>query len=103
MASDNKSKVTEIIPGTPGNVSAIGSANAPFIYTDWIGSHGIGANSVVSITLEASRHMTVGRDSVTDRVVVAHVRMPFDTIMALKEAITQVELLAKKPPTGTKQ
>jgi len=47
---------TENIPAVAGQVSAIGSMNAPFIFTDWIGSNGI-HGGVVNITLEAVRHM----------------------------------------------
>ncbi len=88
--------ITEIIPSQADHVSGIGSLGAPFIYTDWIGSHGHNG-SVANFTLEAMRHMLVGEKNVRDRVVVAHLRMPLHTMRALKEAIEQVELMLKPP------
>lgn len=76
--------------------------NAPFIFTDWIGSHGI-RGGVVNITLEAVRHMLINEKTAADRVVVAHLRMPYTSLGALKEAIAQIELVAAGVPTGTKQ
>jgi len=93
---------TENIPAAEGQVSAIGSMAAPFIFSDWIGSHGI-RGGVANITLEAVRHMLINEKPVADRVVVAHLRMPYGSLPALKEAIAQIELLAKEPATETKQ
>ncbi len=90
-----KSSVTvEIIPSQADQVSGIGSAGAPFIYTDWIGNFGHNAG-VATFTLEALRHMTVGAQTVRDRVVVAHLRMPIHTMEQLKKSIEQVELMLK--------
>jgi hypothetical protein len=90
--------ITEVIPSRAGDVSGIGSLGAPFIYTDWIGSHGHNG-AVVNFTLEAVRHMMVGGKTVNDRVVVAHLRMPLHTMMALRN---QVELLLQPVPEGPK-
>ena len=77
--------------------------NAPFIFSDWIGSHGI-RGGVANITLEAVRHMLAADEKVVaDRVVVAHLRMPYGSLAALKEAIAAIELMAKEPATETKQ
>ena len=93
---------TENFPAVAGQVSAIGSINAPFIFTDWIGSHGI-RGGVVNITLEAVRHMLINEKTAADRVVVAHLRMPYASLAALKEAVAQIELIAAGTPTGMKQ
>jgi hypothetical protein len=95
MADDVKPTVfTENIPSQAGQVSGIGSIGAPFIYTDWIGSHG-NNGGVATFTLEALRNMTVDEKTVSDRVVVAHLRMPLHTMRAFKAAIEAVELLIK--------
>jgi hypothetical protein len=56
----------------------------------------------VNITLEALRHLIVDKINVTDRIVVAHLRMPYHTMLALKAAIAEVERLtaeaAEKAP-----
>jgi hypothetical protein len=84
----------------PISVSGIGSLNAPFVYTDWIGPYGHNAG-IASFTLEAIRMMEVGGNEVHDRVVVVHLRMPLHTMAALKDAIGKVEAMLK-PPVGTK-
>jgi len=96
--SDGKSPIlSEIIPSQADQVSGIGSMSAPFIYTDWIASHGHSAG-VALFTLEAQRHMSVGDKMVRDRVVVAHLRMPIHTMRVLKKSIEQIELLIKPTP-----
>ena len=76
--------LSEVIPGRADHVSGVGSMGAPFIYTDWVGSHGHNGG-VASFTLEAFRNMDVGGNLVRDRIVVAHLRMPLHTMAALKE------------------
>jgi hypothetical protein len=51
----------------------------------------------VTVTLETHREVTVGDKAVRDRVVVAHLRMPVHTMLALKDAIQQIELMTKRP------
>lgn len=43
---------SEVLPQKAASVSGIGSLGAPFIYSDWIGSHGHNAG-VASFTLQA--------------------------------------------------
>jgi hypothetical protein len=92
---------TEIIPSQADQVSGIGSLGAPFVYTDWIGNYGHSAG-VAHFTLEALRYMTVGGTTHRDRVVVAHLRMPIHTMMALKASIEQVELMLKPAASSEK-
>jgi hypothetical protein len=98
--SDKPIIPSEVVPSKTDHVSGIGSAVAPFVYTDWIGSHGHNAG-VAQFTLEALRNMTVGDELVRDRVVVAHLRMPIHTMRALKNSIEKVEAMLK-PPAGQK-
>jgi hypothetical protein len=93
--------LTELIPSQAGGVSGIGSLGAPFVYTDWIGSHGHNGG-VATFTLMAQRNMEIDNRIVADRVVVAHLRMPLHTMAALKSAIEQVELMLKPPASDEK-
>jgi hypothetical protein len=87
--------VVEQIPSVQGGVSAIASANAPLIFFDVSPTSGY-YNGVAHITLEAIRSMSGGGSTATDRVVVAHLRMNFEGLMALKVAVANAELLAQK-------
>jgi hypothetical protein len=90
---------TESIPSQAGQTSALGSMSAPIIFADWIGTFGLANNGIVHIGLEAVRHMPVGGQSVADRVIVAHLRIPFATLAVLKQTIEKIELMAK--PSGS--
>lgn len=81
----------EVIPGVVGGVSAIASAHAPFIYFDGAANFSF-AGGVASITLEAIRFTSVGKDVLRDRVVVAHLRMSVAALKSLKHAIASIEL-----------
>ena len=105
MADEPKVKppvFTESIPSQAGQTSALGSMSAPIIFTDWIGTFGLGQNGVVHICLEAVRYMPVGDQSVADRVIVAHLRIPFATLGVLKQTLEKIELMAK-PPASTEK
>jgi hypothetical protein len=104
MADEPKVKLpifTESIPSQAGQTSAIGSMSAPIIFADWIGTFGLG-QGVVHICLEAVRHMPVSDQSIADRVIVAHLRMPFATLAVLKQTIEKIELMAKPPASAEK-
>ena len=100
--STNPPVFTESIPSQAGQTSALGSMSAPIIFTDWIGTFGLANNGIVHIGLEVLRHMPVGDQSVADRVIVAHLRIPFATLAVLKQAIEKIELM-EKPPAGTEK
>lgn len=94
---------TELIPSQAGQVSGIGSINAPIIYSDFIGTYGTNPDfTVANISLEAVRHMPVGDKSVADRVIVAHLRLPMRALAALKDAIEKIELMARPVPDAEK-
>jgi hypothetical protein len=94
---------TELIPSQAGQVSGIGSMNAPIIYSDFIGTYGTNPDfTVANISLEAVRHMPVGDRSVADRVVVAHPRLPMGALRSLKDAIEKIELMTRPVPETEK-
>jgi len=93
--------VTELIPSQAGGVSAVASANAPFIFFDEVA--GLGHyNGICHLTLNAMRFMSVGSEVRQDATVVAHLRMNWHALAALKDAIEKIELLAKPPASGEK-
>jgi hypothetical protein len=84
----------EVIPSVAGEISAVASAHAPFLYFDNAPVFGC-FNGVVRIMLEAVRTMpTPGQTVSTDRVIVAHLRMSIPAALALKAAIEGALLLA---------
>jgi hypothetical protein len=93
----SKPPVIETIPSITGEVSAIASAHAPFIYFDGAANFGIAAG-VANITLEALRHTSVGSQVMRDRVVVAHLRMSIPALRSLKDAIDGIELITSPSP-----
>lgn len=78
--------VTEILPAVQGEVSAIASANAPLIFFDAAVSFGFG-NGIGNVTLEAVRFMLVNGRQVSDRMIVAHLRIPVHALASLKAAV----------------
>jgi hypothetical protein len=95
--------ITEVLPSVGGAASGLASANAPFIYFDVIGTHGTNPErTVANISLEVFRHMPVGTASIADRVIVAHLRMPFHMVAALRATLDAIELLAKPVAEGPK-
>ena len=84
----------EVIPSVAGEISAVASAHAPFLYFDNISAFGY-VNNVVRITDEAVRDMpTPGQTVSLDRVIVAHLRMNIPAARALEAAIEGALLLA---------
>ena len=84
----------EVIPSVAGEISAIASAHAPFLYIDNASAFGY-FNGIVRITLEAGRNMpTPGQALSVDRVIVAHLRMNIPAALALKAAIEGALLMA---------
>jgi hypothetical protein len=95
--------IVENIPSVAGGVSAIASAQAPFIYFD--GAPNFGFNGgVANISLEAIRFMGLPGTSnvVADRITVAHLRMGVEGLLQLKAAIQGIELLAQPAADGKK-
>ncbi len=102
MADESdKPRPVEAIPSVQGGISAIASANAPFVYFDNAPFYGI-LNGIAQITLEANR--LFGADAtghaIYDRVVVAHIRCNIQAIKGLRGALDGVLLMAEPAPEG---
>lgn len=91
----------EAVPSRQGDTSAIASANAPFLYFDGARNYGF-RDGIACITLEALRHNSVGDAVITDRVVVAHLRMSYAGFQTLKGAVNGIELMVAPPPESKK-
>jgi hypothetical protein len=86
----------EVIPSVEGGVSALGSAQAPFVYFEGISAWGV-IPGVIRITLEAGRLLPTPDGKVAvDRVVVGHLRMNEPAARSLADAL-QKALLALTP------
>jgi hypothetical protein len=91
--ADNQTKTpTEQIPSVRDGISAIASAGAPIIFVDEFPNSGY-YNGICHITCEALRFLHVDKVAVTDRVLVAHLRMNYQALQALKAAIANVEAM----------
>ena len=92
----------EIFPSVTGEISAIASAHAPFLYFEMASAFGY-ANGIIRITLEAARIMPAPGNpeaAVTDRIIIAHLRMNVPAALSLKSAIEGALLMAT-PAAGT--
>ncbi|MGO9390518.1 hypothetical protein [Rhodoblastus sp.] len=79
------------IPTPP--LSQIGSATAPFVYFEGAPTFGFDG-AIGNITLEALTHVATEDRIVSERRVVAHLRMSAKGLASLKQAIESIELMA---------
>ena len=88
------------IPSAQG-ISAIASANAPFIYFENVPAFAI-MNGIGHVTLEAGRLLGSGPDGkvLTDRVLVAHLRGNLLAMKGLRAALDRIILMAEPRPEG---
>lgn len=89
----NTRQPVENIPSVAGDVSAIASSSAPFLYFEEASAYGV-LNGVVRITLEAHRLLPHNGNVSLDRVIVAHLRMNLAAAVSLKAALDGALLLA---------
>ena len=101
LTSPPNEKVQRVTHGSIKDADLSLSGDAPFIYCDHIGAFGLFAG-MPHVTLEAIRHLTVGGNLTVDRVVVAHLRLPLPTLIALGEAIERLKLMAQPAASAEK-
>ncbi len=75
------------------------SAKAPFVFFDGVPTFGL-SNGVANMTLEAIANYSINGEIVTQRIVVAHLRMSEKGLESLKNAAEAIELLARPSPEG---
>lgn len=101
MTDEPVIQVTENVPSTRGSISAIASANSPFVYFDNASNFGT-YGGIAHITLIAGRFLNGPDGTAThDYVVTGHLRCNLAGLQSLKAAIEGIEKMLKVPD-GTK-
>ncbi len=83
-------------------IALLRSAQAPVIYCSGILSPGVGAG-VGNMTLTTGLSISLDGKIVTENAAVARLRFPLEFIPMLREALDQIELLAKPSASDEKQ
>jgi hypothetical protein len=101
MPDEPAKPVVENIPSVAEGISAIASANAPFVYFENAPFFGL-LNGVGKITLIASRQIAQGADAavLVDQVIVGHLVGNLPALRSLRAAIDGVLLMAEPAPQG---
>ena len=96
--SDSRQPI-ETIPSANGGISALASANAPFIYFENAPFYGL-FNGIGQITLEANRNFGADADGSprVDRAIVAHLRGNIQAFIGLRAALDGIILMAQPKP-----
>ncbi|HEX3984503.1 MAG TPA: hypothetical protein VHX12_12470 [Acidisoma sp.] len=101
MSGADRAQPVENIPSLQGSVSALGSADAPFLYFENAPAFGT-MNGIIKVTLTATRDMVLLNGQIaSDHVVVAHMRMNVHAAKALKAALEGALLLASPSASDT--
>ena len=95
--TDKLPQLVERVPSRVGEVSAIASGNAPFIYLD-LASSSHYYDGVIGVTLEALRRVPIGDKVGIDRVLVAHLRMSVEAAKNLRAALDNTIALSEPQP-----
>ena len=105
MSDDEKTAskpATEVLPSRENEISALGSANAPFVFFDGVPFratiNGMGAITLVAERLNAPKRDEAGRTIgiTSDHVVTAHLRGTLPAFYALRDAINDIERIANE-------
>lgn len=102
MSDETQKTVVENIPSVAGEISAVASANAPFIYFEDAPFFGL-LNGVGKVSLTVSRQIASDpeRKSVLfDRVIVASLVGNIPAIRSLRGALDGILLMAEPKPEG---
>ncbi len=103
MTDEPKKPVVERIPSVAGEISAIASANAPFIYFEGAPFYGL-LGGVGKIAIETTRQISTKSEGgvLFDRVIVAHLVGNIAAIRSLRAALDGILLMAEPEPQGPK-
>ncbi len=93
--------IVETIPSVAGGISAVASANAPFIYFEGAPFYGP-LNGVGKVTLESTRQIATASDGSVqfDRVLIAYLVGNLGAIKNLRAALDGIILMAEPKPEG---
>ena len=102
MADEPKKPFVENIPSVSGEISAIASANAPFIYFEDARFFGL-VNGVGKVALTAGRQIALDAQTggvLFDQVIVAHLVGNMAAVRSLRAALDGIILMAEPKPEG---
>ena len=99
MTKTKTATPVHIVQAEPLKLATTPSDLAPFIYFETSANQGFG-NGIANITLEALRHRNIDGNIVSDRIVVAHLRMPLSAVLSLKSSIEFILLAAMPAQEG---
>jgi hypothetical protein len=101
MTDEPKEPHVENIPSVSGKISAIASANAPFIYFEDARFFGVGGG-IGKIAVSTSRQIALNSDDrvMTDHVLVGHLVGNFAAIRSLRAACDGILLMIEPKPEG---
>jgi hypothetical protein len=93
--------IVENIPSVAGNISAVASANTPFVYFEEAIFYGF-VNGVGKVALTTNRLIAAAPDGsvLTDKVLVAHLVGNLPAIRALRATLDGILLMAEPKPEG---
>ena len=101
MADETPQTIVERIPSVANEISAIASANAPFLYFEGAPFFGL-LNGVGKIAITASRQISQSAEGavLSDQVIVAHLVGNLPAIRSLRAALDGILLMAEPKPEG---
>ncbi len=102
MPDETKTTIVENIPSIAGEISAVASANAPFIYFEDARFYGF-VNGIGKVALSASRQIAPDPQTggvLFDQVLVGHLVGNIHAIRGLRAALDGILLMAEPKPEG---
>jgi hypothetical protein len=101
MPDEPNKMIVESIPSAAGQISAVASANTPFIYFEDAAFYGL-VNGVGKVALTTNRLIAAAPDGsvLADKVLVAHLVGNIPAVRALKAALDGILFMAEPKPDG---
>jgi hypothetical protein len=101
MSDEANKTIVERIPSVAGEISAVASANALFMYFEGAPFYGL-LSGVGKVALTSSRQIASkeGGGVLFDQVIVAHLVGNLPAIRALRAALDGIILMAEPTPDG---
>jgi hypothetical protein len=101
MPDEPNKPIVENIPSIAGKISAVASANTPFIYFEDAAFYGH-VNGIGKVALTTNRLIAAAPDGsvLTDKVLVAHLVGNIPAIRALRATLDGILLMAEPKPEG---
>lgn len=97
--ADHQSLPAERMPSRAGEISALASAGAPFLFFERASFYGLSHGLVGQVTLVAERQIGIGAEGgvARDLVIVAHLRAAVPVLRSLARAVAGLLTMAGSP------